>query len=36
MLALVDLNLNFPYVLAGWQGLAHDASILADSMSRPD
>jgi hypothetical protein len=32
----VDFNLKFTYVLTGWEGLAHDASILNDSLNRPD
>ena len=36
MLAAVDFDLRFTYVLAGWEGSAHDASILTDSLSRPD
>ena len=36
MLAAVDFDLKFIYVLAGWEGSAHDANILSDSMSRPD
>ncbi|XP_071679970.1 protein ALP1-like [Lolium perenne] len=36
MLADVDFDMRFTYVLAGWEGSAHDASILADSLSRPD
>ena len=36
MLAAVDFDLKFTYVLAGWEGSAHDANILSDSMSRPD
>uniref|UniRef100_A0A452YML3 DDE Tnp4 domain-containing protein n=1 Tax=Aegilops tauschii subsp. strangulata TaxID=200361 RepID=A0A452YML3_AEGTS len=35
-LAAVDFDLKFTYVLAGWEGSAHDANILTDSMSRPD
>jgi hypothetical protein len=35
VLAAVDFDLKFTYVLAGWEGLAHDASILNDSMNRP-
>jgi hypothetical protein len=27
--------MRFTYVLAGWEGSAHDASILADSLLRP-
>ncbi|XP_020188096.1 uncharacterized protein [Aegilops tauschii subsp. strangulata] len=36
VLAAVDFDLKFTYVLAGWEGSAHDANILTDSMSRPD
>ena len=36
VLAAVDFDLKFTYVLAGWEGSAHDANILSDSMSRPD
>jgi hypothetical protein len=36
VLADVDFDLKFTYVLAGWEGLAHDASILNDSLNRPD
>nr|XP_020187954.1 protein ALP1-like [Aegilops tauschii subsp. strangulata] len=36
VLAAVDFDLRFTYVLAGWEGSAHDANILTDSMSRPD
>jgi hypothetical protein len=32
----VDFDLKFTYVLAGWEGSAHDASILNDSLNRPD
>ncbi|XP_071678367.1 uncharacterized protein [Lolium perenne] len=28
--------MRFTYVLAGWEGSAHDASILAKILSRPD
>ena len=28
--------MKFTYVLAGWEGSAHVATILADSLSRPD
>jgi hypothetical protein len=35
-LAAVDFDLKFTYVLAGWEGSAHDASILNDSLNRPD
>ena len=36
MLAAVDFDLKFTYVLASWEGSAHDANILTDSMSQPD
>jgi hypothetical protein len=36
VLVVVDFDLKFTYVLAGWGGSAHDASILTDSLSRPD
>ena len=36
VLAAVDFDMRFTYVLVGWEGSAHDASILADNMSRPD
>lgn len=36
MLAAVDFDLKFTYVLAGWEGSAHDATILADALERED
>ena len=30
----VDFDLKFTYVLAGWEGSAHDALILADALER--
>ncbi|XP_051201847.1 protein ALP1-like [Lolium perenne] len=36
VLAAADFDMRFTYVLAGWEGSAHDASILADSLPRPD
>ncbi|KAK3166082.1 hypothetical protein QOZ80_1AG0041210 [Eleusine coracana subsp. coracana] len=36
MLATVDFDLKFTYVLAGWEGSAHDATILADALERKD
>jgi hypothetical protein len=36
VLATVDFVMRFTYVLAGFEGSAHDASILADNLSRPD
>jgi hypothetical protein len=32
----VDFDLKFTYVLVGWKASAHDASILSDSLNRPD
>lgn len=34
VLAAVDFDLKFTYVLAGWEGSAHDALILADALER--
>jgi hypothetical protein len=36
VLAAVDFDLKFTYVLAGWEGSAHDALILADALERVD
>jgi hypothetical protein len=36
VLAAVDFDLKFTYVLAGWEGSAHDATILADALERED
>jgi hypothetical protein len=36
VLAAVDFDLRFTYVLAGWKGSAHDACILADALERVD
>jgi hypothetical protein len=36
VLAAVDFDLKFTYVLAGWEGSAHDISILNDSLNMPD
>ena len=36
VLAVVDFDLWFTYVLAGWEGSAHDALILADALQRSD
>jgi hypothetical protein len=32
----VDFDLKFTYILAGWEVSTHDASILNDSLNRPD
>jgi hypothetical protein len=36
LLIVVDFDMKFTYVLAGWEGSAHDSNILAGIMSRPD
>ena len=36
VLAIVDFDLKFTYVLAGWEGSAHDALVLADVIKRDD
>jgi hypothetical protein len=36
ILDVVDFDLRFIYVLAGWEGSTHDALILADSLERED
>jgi hypothetical protein len=36
VLAVVDWDLRFIYVLAGWEGSAHGALILADALERPN
>jgi hypothetical protein len=36
VLAAVDSDLKFTYVLAGWEGSTHDATILADALERPE
>ena len=36
MMVAVDFDLKFTYVLAGWEGSAHDALILADALERND
>ena len=33
-MAAVDFDLRFTYVLAGWEGAAHDALVLRDSLER--
>ena len=33
-MAAVDFDLRFTYVLAGWEGSAHDAIILIDALQR--
>ncbi|XP_072146428.1 protein ALP1-like [Setaria viridis] len=36
VLAAVDFDLRFTYILAGWEGSAHDALILNDALERED
>ena len=36
VLAAVTFDLKFSYVLASWEGSAHDATILADALQRDD
>jgi len=36
VLATVDFDLKFTYVLAGWEGSAHEFTILADALERDD
>jgi hypothetical protein len=36
VLAAIDFDLKFTYVLAGWEGSAHDATVLADALARED
>lgn len=36
VMAAVDFDLRFTYVLVGWEGSAHDALILADALERDD
>ena len=33
-MAAVDFDLRFTYVLAGWEGAAHDALVLQDALER--
>ncbi|XP_066324536.1 uncharacterized protein [Miscanthus floridulus] len=36
VLAAMDFDLRFTYVLAGWEGSTHDALILSDALERDD
>ncbi|XP_066376703.1 protein ALP1-like [Miscanthus floridulus] len=36
VLAVVDFDLHFTYVLAGWEGSAHDSLVLQDALSCPN
>jgi hypothetical protein len=35
ILAAITFDLKFIYVLAGWEGSAHDSRVLDDALSRP-
>jgi hypothetical protein len=35
VLTAITFDLKFIYVLAGWEGSAHDSQVLADALSRP-
>ncbi|KAK5846247.1 hypothetical protein PVK06_002528 [Gossypium arboreum] len=35
VLVAITFDLKFSYVLAGWEGSAHDSHILSDAISRP-
>jgi len=34
VLAAITFDLNFIYVLAGWEGSAHDSRVLGNALSR--
>uniref|UniRef100_A0A1D1XWP8 (Dimethylallyl)adenosine tRNA methylthiotransferase MiaB n=1 Tax=Anthurium amnicola TaxID=1678845 RepID=A0A1D1XWP8_9ARAE len=36
VLAAVRFDLSFSYVLAGWEGSAHDVTVLKDALQRPN
>ena len=35
MLAAISFDLKFTYILAGWEGSAHDSRVLNDAFIRP-
>ena len=35
VLATISFDLKFTYVLAGWEGNAHDSRVLNDAFARP-
>ena len=35
MLAAISFDLKFTYILAGWEGSAHDSRVLNDAFVRP-
>jgi hypothetical protein len=34
VMAAVDFDLRFTYILAGWEGTTHDALVLRDALER--
>jgi hypothetical protein len=34
VMAVVDFDLQFTFVMAGWEGISHDALILRDALER--
>ena len=36
VMVAVDFDLCFTYVLASWEGTAHDALVLRDALERPN
>jgi hypothetical protein len=34
MMAVVDFDLRFTYVMAGWESTAHDTLVLRDALER--
>jgi hypothetical protein len=34
VMAAIDFNLRFTFVLAGWKGTTHDALVLRDALER--
>jgi len=36
VMAAVDFDLRFTYVLAGWEGTSHDALVLRDALECPN
>ncbi|XP_039140531.1 uncharacterized protein LOC120277754 [Dioscorea cayenensis subsp. rotundata] len=36
VLTVVDFDLRFTYILAGWEGSAHDSLVLRDALERPN
>jgi hypothetical protein len=35
-MAAMDFDIEFTYVLAGWEGSAHDALVLTNAIERDD